>query len=318
MSHNLTPPSSLPLTTFFPFRDNAMVHTSISPSRQSSPICLPLFKFHTRSEPSTEQVIIRSPPGRCIASLTESACPSNFWQGVIAGPSFLLTMGEDILAQLRLSFHPTNTNSLLTKIRSSAAQAVSAARHKWRLGRECTASLSGCATEAPRYHLITSHMHILSVTISLQRSPRSPYKPDAKVDDSKVASCSLLTDLLQLGQEFEMHPQIVKTNAQGSRHCRKSIFSTVVSLPDRFVGRVLGTINERPKVYIDELQISHLFLRRLWAFIQRISNEQSVETCQGQAPAHEHWSNIKFPSRASEPYREAMAACRQMCNMEQC
>ncbi|KAG1881907.1 hypothetical protein C8R48DRAFT_667635 [Suillus tomentosus] len=101
-------------------------------------------------------------------------------------------------------------------------------------------------------------------------------KPDAKVDDSKVAPCSLLTGLLQLGQEVEIHPQIVKTDAQGSRHCRKFIFSTVVSLyaennysqfrclidvrtkidptlcrPDHFVGRVLGTINERPKVYID-------------------------------------------------------------------
>ncbi|KAG1821289.1 hypothetical protein EV424DRAFT_1539177 [Suillus variegatus] len=84
MSHNLTPPSSLPLTTFFPSGDNAMVFTLVSPSRQSSSICFPLFKFHTRSEPSHEQVIIRCPPGRC---------------GAIDP--------LDILAQLRLSFHPT-------------------------------------------------------------------------------------------------------------------------------------------------------------------------------------------------------------------
>ncbi|KAG2365092.1 initiation factor eIF2 gamma, C terminal-domain-containing protein, partial [Suillus spraguei] len=58
MSHNLIPPSPLPLTAFFPSGDNAMVHTSVSPSRQSPPSCFPLSMFHTRSEPSAEKVII--------------------------------------------------------------------------------------------------------------------------------------------------------------------------------------------------------------------------------------------------------------------
>ncbi|KAG2032005.1 hypothetical protein BDR03DRAFT_971359, partial [Suillus americanus] len=72
MSHNLTTSSPLPLTTFFPSGDNAILYTSLSPSLQASPICFPLFKFHTRSEPSFEQVMIRCPPGRCMAPQTES------------------------------------------------------------------------------------------------------------------------------------------------------------------------------------------------------------------------------------------------------
>ncbi|KAG1795448.1 uncharacterized protein HD556DRAFT_1442305 [Suillus plorans] len=49
-SHNLTTPSLLPLAEFFPSGDNAM--------------------FHTRSEPSIEQVMICSPSGRCITLVT--------------------------------------------------------------------------------------------------------------------------------------------------------------------------------------------------------------------------------------------------------
>jgi hypothetical protein len=73
-SHNLTVPSVLPLATVPLVGDNAIVHTAFfSPSsRQSSPICAPLSRFHSRSEPSHEPVIIRCPPGRCTAPLTQS------------------------------------------------------------------------------------------------------------------------------------------------------------------------------------------------------------------------------------------------------
>jgi hypothetical protein len=81
MSHSLTTPSPLPLTTFFPSGDNSMVKTPLSPSRQSFPICSPLFKFQMRSEPSCEQVRIRSLPGGCMAPSTQSVCPSNVWLG---------------------------------------------------------------------------------------------------------------------------------------------------------------------------------------------------------------------------------------------
>jgi hypothetical protein len=84
MSHNFTAPSARPQTTFFPSRDNAIANTPFFPSRQASPICSPVFKFHTRSEPSEEQVIIRCPHCRCITPLTQSVWPSNFWQGLIA------------------------------------------------------------------------------------------------------------------------------------------------------------------------------------------------------------------------------------------
>jgi hypothetical protein len=67
MSHNFTAPSSLPLTTFFPPGDNAIMYTSLSPSLQSSHIRFPLSKFHIRSEPASyEPVMIRCPSGRCM------------------------------------------------------------------------------------------------------------------------------------------------------------------------------------------------------------------------------------------------------------
>jgi hypothetical protein len=125
MSHNLTVPSSLPPATFFPSGDNAMVHVllpssrqvcfpltaffpfwdnallsvSLFPSLQSSPICFPFFKFHARSEPSCEQVMIRCPPGRCTTPQTSLVCPSNFCRGVIADVSFVLAVGEVMLWQ---------------------------------------------------------------------------------------------------------------------------------------------------------------------------------------------------------------------------
>lgn len=69
-------------TTFFLFGDNAMVHTPLSPSLLSvSHSSSSIFKFHTCSEPSIEQVIIRCPAGRCMAPVTQSACPSNFLAG---------------------------------------------------------------------------------------------------------------------------------------------------------------------------------------------------------------------------------------------
>jgi hypothetical protein len=114
MSHNLTAPSELPLTNFFPYGDNAMVHTQLSPSRQSFLICFPLSKFHIRSVPSNEQVIIRCPSGRCMVVQIELVCPSNFWRGVIAGVSFVLVLGEAMLQNLNcgvqhhFSFHPSH------------------------------------------------------------------------------------------------------------------------------------------------------------------------------------------------------------------
>src|ERR1700710_1928335 len=62
-SHNLPAPSRLPLATFFPSGDNPIAYTVPPPSRQSFPICFPLCKSHTRSEPSQEPVIIPCPPG---------------------------------------------------------------------------------------------------------------------------------------------------------------------------------------------------------------------------------------------------------------
>ncbi|KAG2133731.1 hypothetical protein DEU56DRAFT_913848 [Suillus clintonianus] len=74
------PPSSLPLITFFPSGDNAILYTAPSPSRQSSPICFPLSKFHTHSEPSFEQ----------------------WWAKTFQNFNYRV--------QRRLSFHPSNSN----------------------------------------------------------------------------------------------------------------------------------------------------------------------------------------------------------------
>src|ERR1700709_1338199 len=102
-SHNVTAPSFPPLTIFFPSGDNAIAYTALSPSRQSFPICCSLCKSHTRSEPSLEQVIIRCPPGRCMASRTSWVCPSNFPQGLITRVTCVTPAGKDIV--LRLSQH---------------------------------------------------------------------------------------------------------------------------------------------------------------------------------------------------------------------
>ncbi|KAG1859102.1 hypothetical protein C8R48DRAFT_774911 [Suillus tomentosus] len=77
ISHNLAVPSSHPLTTFFPFRDNALLYTLPSPSLQSSPNCFPLFEFHTRSEPPNEQVMICCPPGR-LSEVIQVRCYLSF------------------------------------------------------------------------------------------------------------------------------------------------------------------------------------------------------------------------------------------------
>lgn len=104
-SHNLTAPSSLPLARFFPSGDKAIVCTSLSASRQSFPICSPLSKFHTRSEPSSEQVMIRCPSNRCmtletglysflmkrtlkLVAIAEGSLVSSLSQsGVLSGPA---------------------------------------------------------------------------------------------------------------------------------------------------------------------------------------------------------------------------------------
>src|SRR5947209_7303363 len=97
ISHNLTAPSLLPLNNFFPSGDNLIAYTSISPSRQSFPICSPLFKFHIRSEPSPEQVMIRCPPGMCMTPRTHPVCPSNFLWGLIPRVFSVPTAGRDIV-----------------------------------------------------------------------------------------------------------------------------------------------------------------------------------------------------------------------------
>src|SRR5882762_8928981 len=97
ISHNLTAPSLLPLTNCFPSGDNAIAFSPLSPSRQSFPICSPLFKFHIRSEPSSEQVMIRRPPGRCMTPSTFLVCPSNFLRGLIPRVFSVPTAGRDIV-----------------------------------------------------------------------------------------------------------------------------------------------------------------------------------------------------------------------------
>jgi len=117
MSHNLTAPSSLPLTTFFPSGDNAMLLTLLSPSLQSFPICFALFKFHTLSEPSNEQFMIHCPLGWCMTPLVWPECPLNSLQGVIADVSFVLVI-KDILqisyfrVQPHPNFHPSNFKTI--------------------------------------------------------------------------------------------------------------------------------------------------------------------------------------------------------------
>ncbi|KAG1829285.1 hypothetical protein EV424DRAFT_1535898 [Suillus variegatus] len=78
ISQNLAVPSSHPLTTFFPFRDNAILYTLPSPSLQSSPNCFLLFEFHTRSEPPNEQVMIFCPPGRSVSEVIQVRCYLSF------------------------------------------------------------------------------------------------------------------------------------------------------------------------------------------------------------------------------------------------
>ncbi|KAG2041199.1 hypothetical protein BDR03DRAFT_947286 [Suillus americanus] len=58
-SHNLTFQSLLPLAIVFPFGDNAMDRNpTLFSCRQSSPICAPLSRSHSRSEPSDEHVMM--------------------------------------------------------------------------------------------------------------------------------------------------------------------------------------------------------------------------------------------------------------------
>jgi hypothetical protein len=63
---NITFPSLFPLATTMAFGDKAMVITSIlfpkSQFCQSSPICAPLSRSHSRSEPSSEHVMMRRSP----------------------------------------------------------------------------------------------------------------------------------------------------------------------------------------------------------------------------------------------------------------
>jgi hypothetical protein len=110
--HNLSAQSLLPLTTFFSSGDKTIILTALLSFRQSSAICFSLLKFHTRSE--YKQVMIRCPPGKCMALQIELLCPSNFWRGIITDVSFFLVVGEAMLQNLNcgvqrhLSFYPSN------------------------------------------------------------------------------------------------------------------------------------------------------------------------------------------------------------------
>ncbi|KAG2738127.1 hypothetical protein P692DRAFT_201508732 [Suillus brevipes Sb2] len=71
-----------------------MDHTASSPSRQSSPICVPFSRSHSRSEPSKEHVIICRLPGKCTTPRTSSVWPSIVWRGMMAG---ILLVEEDMV-----------------------------------------------------------------------------------------------------------------------------------------------------------------------------------------------------------------------------
>lgn len=91
-SHILT----VPLATMLPFEDNADVRTTSldAPSRQSSPICIPLSRSHSWSEPSSEHVIMRRLPGRCTIFRIRAVWSRPVRQGVIAG---VLLLGDDVV-----------------------------------------------------------------------------------------------------------------------------------------------------------------------------------------------------------------------------
>jgi len=94
MSHNLIFPSPLPLATVFPLGDNAMLHTpTFSSSRQSLPTCTPLSRFHSRSEPSSEHVMMCRSSGRCATPVTQPVCPRIVWRGFIMDIDFILEVG---------------------------------------------------------------------------------------------------------------------------------------------------------------------------------------------------------------------------------
>jgi hypothetical protein len=163
MSHNLTAPSWLPLTTFFPSGDNAILHTPQSPSLQSSPICFPLFVFHTRSEPSPEQVMIRCPPGRCMAPQTIPVCPSNFWRCVIADVSFFLVAVEDIIrdsyyrVRRHLSFYPSN--SKINTHENSGNDNMQAAENNGYFGQVRVESIDSWCVFNVRYPRVLHSLH---------------------------------------------------------------------------------------------------------------------------------------------------------------
>ncbi|KAG2084693.1 uncharacterized protein F5147DRAFT_796853 [Suillus discolor] len=127
-------------------------------------------------------------------------------------------------------------------------------------------------------------------------------KPGAEVDELKggVASGSILTGILRLGQEVKICPGIVTKDTQGQNHC-KPIFSRIVSLhaennhlqfavpggligvgtkidpglcrADCLVGQVLGVVGKLPKVYT-ELETS-LFLLHRWLGVRTEDKKQT-------------------------------------------
>jgi len=116
-------------------------------------------------------------------------------------------------------------------------------------------------------------------------------KPGCEVNDLKggVAGGSILRGVLKVGQEIEVRPGLVSTDAEGKLTCNP-IFSKIVSLyaehnelqyavpggligvgtkieptlcrADRLVGQVLGAVGALPDIFI-ELEVSYYLLKRL-------------------------------------------------------
>jgi hypothetical protein len=78
-----------------------MYHPPEFSSRQSSPICVPLFRSHSRSEASNEHVMICRPLGKCKTWHTCPVWPRIVWRGVIAG---VLLVEEDMVRAQSLNY----------------------------------------------------------------------------------------------------------------------------------------------------------------------------------------------------------------------
>ena len=90
-SHNLASASNC-----LPFGDSAVFHTTasfLSPC-QSLPICTPLSRFYSRTEPPNALVMMRRPSCRCSTPVTQSVCPRLVWRGFILDARCILEESE--------------------------------------------------------------------------------------------------------------------------------------------------------------------------------------------------------------------------------